>query len=92
MERLQDIVTTRRIENGWPHPPTAEKDPHIQQCTGCQNTAEERGIGRRRQRCTFKEDLEEMGVSWHGARMIASNRDRWRLMSPDASRGTGGSK
>ena len=29
---------------------------------------------------TFKEDLEEMGISWHGARRIASDRDRLRLL------------
>ena len=30
-----------------------------------------------------------MGVRWNGARMIASDRERWRLPSPDAPRGTG---
>ena len=48
MERLQDIVTTKTrtwlatLSDG------KDKDPPIQQCTGCQKTAEERGGGRRR--------------------------------------------
>ena len=40
-------------------------------------------------RSTFKEHLEEMGVSWHGARRIASDRDGWRLFvarCPDRNR------
>ena len=38
--------------------------------------------GRRKNtgRSTLKEDLEEMGVSWHGARSIASDCERWRLL------------
>ena len=45
-----------------------------------------------RLRSTFKEDLEEMGVSWHGARRIASDRVRWRLLVANAPRGIGGTK
>ena len=40
-------------------------------------------------RRTFKEDLEEMGVSWHGARRIASALDRWGFLVADAPRETG---
>ena len=39
-----------------------------------------RGRPKKTWQSTFKEDLEEMGVSWHGARRIASDRDRWRLV------------
>ena len=39
-----------------------------------------RGRPKKTWRSTFKEDLEEMGVSWHGARRVASGRDRWRLL------------
>ena len=38
-----------------------------------------RGRPKKTWRSTFKEDLEEMGVSWHGARRIASDREIWRL-------------
>ena len=37
---------------------------------------EERGEAKNTWRSTFKEDLEEMGVRWHGARRIASDWDR----------------
>ena len=42
-------------------------------------------------RSTFKEDLDEMVVNWHGAHRIASDRERW-TSSPGAPRGTGGPK
>ena len=29
---------------------------------------------------TFQEDLKQMGVSWHGARRIASDDESWRLL------------
>ena len=54
-----------------------------------ENGRRKRGRPKKTWRCTFKEDLEEMDVSWHGARRIASDRD---LSSPDAPRGTGGTK
>ena len=38
-----------------------------------------RGRPKKTWRSTFKEDLEEMGVSWHEARRIASDRNRRRL-------------
>ncbi|KAJ8402034.1 hypothetical protein AAFF_G00372690 [Aldrovandia affinis] len=37
-----------------------------------------RGRPKKTWRHTFKEDLNEMGVSWHGARRVASDRCRWR--------------
>ena len=39
-------------------------------------------VARRRQKeeGEAEEDLEEMGVSWHGAYRIASDRNRWRLV------------
>ncbi|KAJ8393818.1 hypothetical protein AAFF_G00057330 [Aldrovandia affinis] len=37
-----------------------------------------RGRPKKTWRHTFKEDLSEMGVSWHGARRVASDRCRWR--------------
>ena len=39
-----------------------------------------RGRPKKTWRSTFKEDLEEMGVRWHGARRIASDLDGWRLL------------
>ncbi len=53
-----------------------EKDRHIQQCTGWQK---KEGRQKKTWRSTFKEHLQEMGVSWHGTRRIASDRERWRL-------------
>ena len=32
------------------------------------------------QMSAFQEDLEDMGVSWHGARMIANDRNKWRFL------------
>ncbi|KAJ8405980.1 hypothetical protein AAFF_G00308680 [Aldrovandia affinis] len=45
-------------------------------------------------RHTFKEDLSEMGVSWHGAWRVASDRCRWSGgdSSPNVPAGTGGTK
>ncbi|KAJ8351024.1 hypothetical protein AAFF_G00160910 [Aldrovandia affinis] len=37
-----------------------------------------RGRPKKTWRHTFKEDLREMGVSWHGAWRVASDRCRWR--------------
>ncbi len=45
MERLQDIVTTRRRKWLATFSDCREKDQPMQQCTGCQKTAEERGGG-----------------------------------------------
>ena len=72
----------RREENDRPHSPTAEKR---RAHTTMYWVSEERGgmpkktsIG-----STFKEDLEEIGVSWHRACKIDSNRD---FSLPDAPR------
>ena len=45
------------------------------------------GTPKKTWRSTFKEDLEEIGVSWHGSRRIASD-----FSSHDAPRGAGGPK
>ena len=39
-----------------------------------------RGRPKKTWRRTFQEYLKEMGVSWHGARRIASDRVGWRLL------------
>ena len=64
MERLQDIVTTSIIKNGWPVDTSSdcrEKDPQVQQCTGYQKTGEERGRPKKTRQSTFKEVLSRDG-------------------------------
>ncbi|KAJ8411036.1 hypothetical protein AAFF_G00180710 [Aldrovandia affinis] len=43
-------------------------------------------------RHTFKEDLSEMGVSWHGARRVASDQCRWRGLIAQCSSRNGRNK
>ena len=61
-------------EHGWPHPPTAERK--TRRCTAMHLVPEDC----RRKGDAEEEDLEEMGVSWHGACRIASDHERWRLL------------
>ena len=84
MERLQDIVATRRRKMAGHVLELPERKIRT-----CMHTAmywvpedgrRKRGRPKNTWRRTFKEDLEEMGVSWHGARRIASDRERWRLL------------
>ncbi len=51
-----------------------------------------RGRPKKTWRSTFKEDLEEMGVSWHGAAGSPVTVMDGGFSSPDAPRGTGGPK
>ncbi|KAJ8414464.1 hypothetical protein AAFF_G00053340 [Aldrovandia affinis] len=48
-----------------------------------------RGRPKKTWRHTFKEDLNEMGVSWHGARRIASDWCRWRGLVAQCSNRNG---
>ena len=77
-------------ENGWPHPPTTERKirPYSNVLSARRRQKKE-GRVKKTWRSTFK---EEMGVSRHGARRIASDRERWHFSSLDATRGTRGSK
>ena len=45
-----------------------------------EDSKRKRGRSKKTWRSTFKEDLEEMGVSWHGSLRFASDRERWRLL------------
>ena len=70
-----------------------EKDPPIQQCTGCQKTTEERGGGQRRHgeapsKQTWKKWVSA-GIESAGSAVTVRDGD---LSSPDAPRGTGGPK
>ena len=67
-------------ENGWPHPPTGEWKTRTYNALVPENDRRKRGRPKKTWRSTFKEDLNEMGISWHGARRIASGHDRWRLL------------
>ena len=64
-------------KNGWPRSQTAERktSPYSYWVP---EDGRKRGRPKKTWRSTFKEDLGEMGVSWHGARRIASDRDGWR--------------
>ena len=81
MERLQDIVTTRRRKiAGHVLRLQRERPARTAMYWMPEDGIRKRGRPKKTWRSTFKEDLEEMGVSWHGARRIASDRDRWRLL------------
>ena len=81
MERLQDIVTTRRRKMaGQVLRMQRERPAHTAMYWVPEDGRRKRGRPKKTWRSTFKEDLEEMGVSWHGARRIASDRDGWRLL------------
>ena len=81
MERLQDIVTTsRRKMAGHVLRLQSERLAHIAMYWVPEDGIGKRGRPKKTWQSAFKEDLEEMGVSWHGARRIASDRGRWRLL------------
>ena len=81
MERLQDIVTTRRRKMaGHVLRMQRERPAHTAMYWVPEDGRRKRGTPKKTWRSTFKEDLEEMGVSWHGAHRIASDRDGWRLL------------
>ncbi len=70
-----------------------EKDPHIQQYTGCQKTAEERGGDRRRHGGVHS---KKTWKRWVSAGMEPARSPVTVIYgdfsSPDAPRGTGGPK
>ena len=81
MERLQDIVTTRTSKMaGHILLMQRERPAHIAMYWVPREGRRKRGRPTKTWRSTFKEDLEDMGVSWHGTRMIVSDRDKWRLL------------
>ena len=81
MERLQGIVTTRRRKMaGHVLRLQTERPVQIAMHWVPEDSRRKRGRPKKTWRSIFKEDLEEMGFSWHGARRIASDRDRWRLL------------
>ena len=81
MERLQDNVTTRkRTMAGHVIRLQRVRPAHTAMYCVTEYGRRKRGRPKKTWRSTFKEDLEDMGVSWHGARRIASDRDRWRLL------------
>ena len=79
MERLRYIVTARRRKMAGQVIRLHRERP-IQRCTGRQNTVGERGRQKKTHEELFKEYLEEMVVSWYGARRIASAHEIWRLL------------
>ena len=81
MERHQYIVTTRRRKiAGHVLRLQRERPAHTAMYWVSEDGRRKRGRQKKTRRSTFNEDLEDMGVSWHGARWIASDRDRWRLL------------
>ena len=69
MERLQYIVTTRRRKMaGHVLRLQRERPAHTAMYWVPEDGKRKRGRPKKTWRSTFKEDLEEMGVSWHGAR------------------------
>ena len=83
MERLPRQCYLEK-KNGWPRPPTAERKTRpYSNILGARRRQKRRGKPKKTWRSTFKEDLEEMGVSWHGASRF--DRDRWRLVIAQCS-------
>ena len=79
MERLQAIVSTRRREiAGHVLQMQSERHAPIAIYLVQEDGRRKRVMYKKTWRSTFKEDLEEMCVRWHGARRIAS--ERWRLL------------
>ena len=67
MERLQDIVTTRRRKMaGHVVRLQGERPAHTDMYWVPEDGRRKKGRPKKTWRCTFKEDLEEMVVSWHG--------------------------
>ena len=83
MERLQDIVKKRILKMAGRLP--QERPAHTAMHWVPADGRRKMGRPKKTWRSTFKEDLKEMGVSWHGARRIASDRDGWRLLFPRCS-------
>ena len=75
MKRLQAIVVTRR----------GQMDGHILRVQSLRerptHAAEEMGGGERRR---HDDVLSNLGFSWHGARRVVSDRERWRLREEQA--------
>ena len=83
MERLQDIVnvtTRRRKMAGHVLRLQRQRPAHTAMYWVPEDGRRKRGRPKKTWRSTFKEDLKEMGISWHGARQIDSDRARWRLL------------
>ena len=75
-------------ENCWPHPPNADRKTHpYSNILGARKQETKEGYAEEDNvmSSTFQEDLEEKAVSWHGARRIAGDRDRWRLFVTQSS-------
>ena len=80
MKRLQYIVTTReremaeyilRLQIERP----ADREIYWLPEDGRRNRRSLQGV---EEDMANKEDVGEMGVSWHGARIIANDREKWR--------------
>ena len=80
------------------HPPWDLGTSHTRLCRGCPWLLPP--IPESRQTILVDMDMAEYisgrperdGCSWLGACTITSDRDRWRLLGPNAPRGTGGTK
>ena len=62
-----------------------ERPAHTAMYWEPEDSRRERGRPSKTRRSNFKEDLEDMGVSWRGARRIASDRDGCRLLGARCS-------
>ena len=78
MGRLQDIVTARRRRMaGHVLRLQTERSAHTAMYSLPEDGRRKRG-GQRRHGGVRSLEVKEMGVSWHGARRFASDRDGWR--------------
>ena len=77
MERIQDVVATRRRKMA-DHILRLQRErrAHTAMYWAPENGRRKTGRSKKTWLSTFKEDLKEMGVCWHGARMITGDRER----------------
>ena len=86
MERLQDIVTTRRRKMaGHIRGLQRERPAHTAMHWVHEDGSRKRGRPKKTWRSTFKEDLEERGVSWRGAAGLPVTVRDGDFSSPDAA-------
>ena len=78
MGRLPTHCYNKEKKNGWPRSQTAyRKTSPYSYVLDTRRRQKKAGRPKKTWRSTFQEDLKEMGVSWHRARPIASDRDGW---------------
>ena len=80
MERLQDIVTTRKRKMAGHVLLQRETPAHTSMYWVPEDGRSKTGEAEEDMAKHLQRRPEEMGVSWHGARRIARDREKWKLL------------